>query len=214
MLEALTALLLTLALISLVAGVAARQRGLAEVLARRTEVVEARRVVRDLMDRTAASGGAVRRSDGVPTSGEVQVRLFAGWALPCGEGWWAYRGRRLPEAGRDSAWVVSSGGIVVVGVLALAARAECPGLQPEAEALRLQVDPATIDPVLIRVFEAGRFRLSDAFRYGRLDDPAQPLTGAVLDPAGSGFEISDAGFAAALQGTGDSTVVARKWPWR
>lgn len=209
--EALTALLLTLGLISLMGGFAVRHRRAADVVVRRSEVVEARRVIRDLLDDVVASGGLAMDADPTVREGEIAVRFFAGWARPCGPSQWAYRGRRLPEAGRDSAWILSPTGGTGVVAVSSASRGDCPRLMPGEDALELSLDPGAGPPVLLRIFEAGRFRLSDAFRYGRLSDPAQPLTGAVLDPRDSGLEWSRPGVGASVRGLGDSSVIARRW---
>ena len=79
--ETLTALLLTLLILTLLASLAVRQRRVGEILARRSEVVEARRVTRDLVELAVASGG-VRAVPG----DEMELRFFVGWALPCADG--------------------------------------------------------------------------------------------------------------------------------
>ncbi|HSG46676.1 MAG TPA: hypothetical protein VLA43_02560 [Longimicrobiales bacterium] len=204
--ETLTALLLTLLILMLLASLAVRQRSVGEILARRSEVVEARRVTRDLVELTVASGG-VRAAPG----DEMELRFFVGWALPCADGTWRYRGRRAPDPLRDSLWVVSAWGEVTVASLASVGGGECAGTDAGQPALRMEGDPALASPVLVRVFESGRFRLSDALRYGRIGDPAQPLTGAVLDPSVSALRILEGTVSLTARGKGDSATVRRSW---
>lgn len=212
--EALTALLLTLGLLSLIAGTALRHRDAGELLVRRSEVVEARRIARDMMSQAVAAGGVIPEPVSGGAAGELRVRFFAGWARLCAPGRWAYRGRRLPEQGRDSVWALSGTGRTWLATVASVSRGECPDLAAGEDALVLTVDPDAGDQVLLRVFEAGRFRLSDALRYGRLGDPAQPLTGAVLDPEDSRLEWSGPAFTISARGRGDSSVVSRGWTVR
>lgn len=204
--ETLTALLLTLLVLTLLTTLAARQRRAGEALVRRSEVVEARRVARDLID-LAVAGGGVR-----PVPGdELHLRFFVGWALPCGEGRWRYRGRRAPDPQRDSLWVVSARGDVSWVSLVWVGAGDCGQVDSASSVLELVGEPALSDPVLLRVFESGRFRLSDALRYGRTGDPAQPLTGAVLDPSKSGIRVSAGTIIVTAAGAGDSATVGRRW---
>lgn len=206
MVETLTALLLTLLILTLLLTLAVRQRKAGETLALRSEVVEARRVTRDLVE-LAVAGGGIR-----PAAGdELHLRFFVGWALPCSGGGWRYRGRRAPDPMRDSLWAVSAWGVVTVAALASVGEGECSDVDPGVRALTLGTDPVLAAPVLARVFEAGRYRLSDALRYGRTGDPAQPLTGAVLDPSGSGLRVSDGLVTLTARGKGDSATVGRRW---
>lgn len=204
--EALVALLLTLVTLALVARLAARQRAAGEVLARRSEVVEARRVARDLVDHALTSG--------TPWKGggdELQVRSFVGWAVRCPAGGWRYRGRRLPDPARDSLWVVGEAGRVRVTGLEASRGVACAAALPSEEALELDFEGGD-GTALVRVFESGRFRLGDALRYGRRGEAAQPLTGAVLDPAVSRIEVGGSTVTMTIRGRGDSSSVSRTWP--
>jgi hypothetical protein len=206
--EVLTALLLTLLLLGLLSGLAVRQQRAGDILARRTEVVEARRVARDLLD-AGVAGGGVRPLSG----GAVELRSFVGWALPCsGEGW-SYRGRRRPEPQRDSVWVVTAGGDVRTGRLLSVGAATCEPAAPGEASLALGFE-ADGSVALVRIFESGRYRLSDALRYGRTGDPAQPLTGAVLDPRASGAVVDSSHLTARVRGMNDSSLVMRRWRLR
>lgn len=207
--ETVTALVLTLGLVSLASGLAVQVRRVGENVVRRTEVVEARRVTRDLLDLAVAGGGG-RETPGA----ELQLRLFVGWARPCAGGGWHYRGRRRPHAQRDSLWAVSATGGVVVAALKSVREGGCETPTPGDHSLVLEADSAVAAPVLLRIFESGRFRLDDALRYGGTGDPAQPLTGAVLDPGVSGIEVDGGWVAATLRAEGDSAVIRRRWSLR
>jgi len=207
--ETVTALLLTLLILTLLLTLAVRQRKAGETLARRSEVVEARRVARDMVELAVAAGG-IR-----PVTGEeLYLRFFVGWALPCSEGGWRYRGRRAPDPVRDSVWAISAWGEVTVAALSSVSDGACGDTDPDVRGLTLGTDPVLAAPVLARVFEAGRFRLSDALRYGRTGDPAQPLTGAVLDPSASGIRVTDGVVTLTARGDRDSATVGRKWRFR
>ena len=65
--------------------------------------------------------------------------------------------------------------------------------------------------MLLRVFESVRYRLTDALRYGRTGDPAQPLTGAVLDPGASGIRVDSTGLTLAVRGAGADRTILRRW---
>ncbi|MDT8342694.1 MAG: hypothetical protein RQ751_14380 [Longimicrobiales bacterium] len=204
--EVLVALLLTLFLLGLMGGLAVRQRAAGETLMRRMEGVEARRVTRDLVGRTAEDGGGARMA-----GGELEARVFVGWAVPCAPDGWRYRGRRDPDPERDSLWVLGLDGGVSVHALTGAPGGGCDGLAGDERALRFEVEPPWAAPALVRVFEAGRFRLSDALRYGRRGTPAQPLTGAVLDPAGTDLTAEGSALAVRMRVAGDSLPAARRW---
>lgn len=207
--ETATALVLTLLLLALMTTLAMRQQAVGEQVARRTEVVEARRVTRDLLDFAAAAGGVHEfPGDAVP------LRFFVGWARPCGSGSWLYRGRRRPDPGRDSLWMASPWGEVRTAGLASVAQGSCEGAGPGEVALLLEADSLAGAAALLRVFESGRFRLTDALRYGRVGDPAQPLTEAALDPAASALHVSAGRMSVTIRGAGDSLSVARSWSLR
>lgn len=205
--EAIVSLLLTLGLLGLLSRLAVRQRGAGETLARRAEVVEARRVTRDLIAH-AVAGGVPRAG----TGGEVVVRSFVGWAIPCVGGGWRYRGRRLPDAERDSLWVVDGEGRVAVVELASSRNESCATALPGEEGVELVFEGG--GGALLRVFESGRFRLDDALRYGRIGEGAQPLTAAALDPGASRIQASATGLVVTMRGAGDSSSVSRAWPIR
>lgn len=180
--ETLVALLSTTGLLILMAGLVAHHQRATRILGDRIEGIEAARVARDLIS------GALAADPGARVDGATLfVRTFVGVAERCGETAWRYRGRRLPDPERDSLWSVTAGGTVQLTALRSAAQAECPDGSGNG-ALELGGEPLLAsDVVLVRVYEAGRFRVDDALRYGRVGTGAQPLTAAVLDPRRSGI---------------------------
>lgn len=207
MVETLVALLLTLALTALLARLAADHRAASQQLARRMEILEARRVARDLVGR-ALAGDLPGAAGG---EGELELRHPVGRARACPGGGWLYRGRRRPDPERDSLWTVSLHGSVRVVGLAAVRGSSCSDAPPGEEALELVPDTLLPPLVLVRVFERGRFRVSDAVRYGRTGTPPQPLTAAVLDPRGSWLERSPGGIVLRVRGEGDTATVQRIW---
>jgi hypothetical protein len=206
LLEGLLAVLLTLFLVGLLATMAARHRTATGTLTRRAEVMEARRVARDLIGLGIAGGGVASPGAGQ----ELWLRVFVGTGAPCGKGDWWYRGRRLPDPQRDSAWVVSAGGEVDALPVLSVGTGEC-GTDGSGQAVRLGLEAAGRGAVLIRVFERGRYRVGDAVRYGRTGSSAQPLTGAVLDPSGSSLAGDGDQVRLTVRGRGDSASVQRRW---
>lgn len=208
-LEILVALLLTLFMVGVLAGVAARHRRVGEILTRRTEVMEARRIARDLVANGLEGGGAAPR--GAPA--ELELRTFVGVGTPCDDGAWWWQGRRLPDPERDSAWAVSPGGRVrilpVLSVSSGACSQDSPG-----RGVRLDLGGSTPRPALLRLFEHGRYRVTDAIRYARTGSGFQPLTGAVLDPSASSLSRTGVGVHLRLRGWGDSSTVERSWSVR
>lgn len=206
LLEGLLALLLTLFLVGLLATLAARHRTATGTLTRRAEVMEARRVARDLIGLGIAGGGAASPGAGR----ELWLRIFVGTGTPCGGGDWWYRGRRLPDPQRDSAWIVSAGGDVHVLPVLSAGTGECV-TDGSGQAVRLGLEESGRGAVLVRVFEQGRYRVGDAVRYGRTGSSAQPFTAAVLDPSGSSLARDGDQVRLTVRGRGDSSSVQRRW---
>ncbi len=191
--ESLVALLLTTGLLILVGGLVVQHHKGARTLSHRIEGVESARVTRDLISLgLAADPGA--RVDG----SELFVRTFVGVAVPCGEAGWRYQGRRLPDPERDSLWSVTAAGTIRLAALT-AGRAGDSDDSAGARVLGLEADPPLSPEIrLVRVFESGRYRLDDAFRYGRVGSGAQPLSAAVLDPGRSGITRQGAGVTVSL----------------
>ena len=205
--ETAVALFLTLFLSVLLMKLAAGVRRGGEETIRRTEVAEARRVARDLLQETLA--GAVAP---LPPGPGASARFWVGWAVPCGGGVWAYRGRRRPAPERDSLWVVDAGGESRILGLAASAGGAC-SLSGEAAVVLEGEAAGLLDrAAMVRVFESGRVTLSDAFRYGRVGTAPQPLTATVLDPGASSLVTTDTGVEASLASRGESTPT--RWRWR
>lgn len=180
--EALVGLLLTAGLLIGMAGILVHQQRLVRALGIRIETVEAARMTRDLVSLAVAADPEAEVGPG-----GLAVRNFVGLGQGCGNGGWVYRGRRLPDPARDSLWLVSEAGRIRLARLVSVGEGQCASAV-EARVLDLEADPPlTADVGLFRVFESGRYRLDDAFRYGRRGSGAQPLTAPVLDPARSGI---------------------------
>ncbi|UCC23784.1 MAG: hypothetical protein JSU98_08580 [Gemmatimonadales bacterium] len=202
-------LLLTLFMVGVLAGVAARHRQAGEILTRRAEIMEARRIARDLVANGLAGGGAA----GPGLQAELELRTFVGVGTPCGDGAWWWRGRRLPDPERDSAWAVSQGGRVWVLPILSVSSGPCSQDSP-GRGVRLDLGGSTPRPVLLRLFEHGRYRVTDAVRYARTGSGFQPLTGAVLDPSTSSLSHTGATVHLRIRGRGDSSTVERSWSVR
>lgn len=188
----------------------AAQRRAAEGLRLRTELLDADRIVRTVLEAELAAG-LPGRDWALPEPGVVELRAFRGWGVACpgsapgDEVVVAYRGLRSPDPEKDSALVLNGSGRWLPA--ALAARTPlhgeaCPGVSgspaPGAGLERWRLDPAVADPVLARLFERGSYHLRDgSLRYRRGAGGRQPLTTAALDPDGSGLR----------SGVGDTTAL-------
>lgn len=204
--EVLLALLLTTVLLLLIGGVLINQRNTLTALTRRVEGAESARLTRDLISHAFAADPSLR-----VVGGELRVRTFVGSARRCGDGAWGYRGRRLPDPGRDSLWAVRGGGRIQVSALVARRGGSC---ADEAEGRPLDLVALPVlpeDVVLVRVFEAGRYRVDDALRYGRRGYGAQPLSAAVLDPARSGITRRQDGVSVSVMPTGAESGFERVW---
>lgn len=234
--ETLVALLLTTLLLGATVPLLGRWRGASERLNRAVEAMETERVVRDLLGLAAVSGGIpplgpLSPPAPAPGTNELRVRNLVGTAVACGGGTWWYRGVRLPDPVRDSvAWADEwgrngVGGLADVGPGTCAAPPGAPAGVP-GRGLRLSVEgeglvdgrvtqpagyaaPAT--PVLVRIFESGRYRITDALRYGRTGSSVQPLTEATLDPDSSRLGRSGRGVELQLRNRAGHTR-RRSWP--
>lgn len=215
MTELAVSLAVLLLLSALLAGLLARAAGQARTVSSRLETVEARRVTRDLLDHGVRAGGVLPGS-GAGDRDRVRLRSFVGHGEGCGDGVFAYRGRRRPDPARDSVWVLRDDGTWTVTATGPVRSGVCPpgpagGDRAGVELPELAPDRSGASPVVLRFFEPGRYTLSDALRYGRTGSPAQPLTGPVLDPSRSELESGQGEIRARVAGAGDSALVGRGW---
>lgn len=132
----------------------------------------------------------------VESDGTLRLRAFRGFARACGAPDAsgsvpvAWRGERLPVADRDSVLVLDVEGRWSAARLTRWREAEVGCLPGEGEREGwMSWNPTPAESViLVRLFEAGRYTLTDgAFRYARGGGGRQPLTPEVF-AAGSGFE--------------------------
>ena len=147
---------------------------------------DATRVVGLLMDLDAE--GIV----GSGRSGEVLVRAYRWWGVPCAAGRRggasvSWRGSRRPDPSKDSVWILSATGVPSVRRVSRVTRArDC----AEGSALHIEWQSDVVQPaVLLRGFERGGYTLDDAFRYRRGRGGAQPLTAAVFPPDSVGIVV-------------------------
>jgi len=204
-LEALVALLLGLLVtVAFTAVAVASLRGL-QALQGRSEALELVRTVWVVLDEELRQGRVEKNWD-VAASGEsVRLRAFRGMARICDtemddESDWvvAFRGRRLPDPGRDSLLVLGADG----GWRSFALEHVTPSSGCEAEVGEVVqrwrwssgVSPP---PVLARTFERGEYHLADgALRYRRGSAGRQPLTPERLSdessfrPIAGGVEVN------------------------
>jgi hypothetical protein len=195
--ELLLALLLSALLLGSVAHLLRVQMAAVRDLARRAEVLEAERLVRQIVPREVRVG-LPGRDWALGPSDDLSLRAFRVLLRPCpgpgveGTVEGTVEGLRAPDPAKDSALVLTSGGEWTPVAITGAERksAECrPG-----PGWRLSTDPGVPDPVLVRVFERGEYSLRDgALRYRRGRSGRQPLTAGVLDPASSGFRAGPRG---------------------
>jgi len=207
--EVAVALSVLLLLSALIAGLLGDAASGSHTVTSRLEVVEARRITRDLVDHGIRAGGA----SAVDSRG-LRVRNFVGHAEACGGGVLAYRGRRRPDPSRDSVWILRADGTQLVTPLEPIRWSPCPSPATGAEGLVLSwpaVDPRLPAPALVRIFEFGRYTVSDALRYGRAGSPAQPLTAPVLEATASGIQAVAGGVQVEVTGQTDTTGIARRW---
>ncbi len=110
---------------------------------------------------------------------EWAVRAYRWWGVPCatpggaGATVLAVSGLRQPDPQKDSLLLIDREGRSAVRALDRSSRSTaCAGLALEVSWL-----PADgLDPVLVRGFERGAYRIDRAFRYRRGLGGAQPLT--------------------------------------
>lgn len=223
--ETLVALSLTILLMGLLVPLLGRWRLAGARLARQVEALETERVVRDLVGLASSSGGL--RSAPDPDDGALAVRNYVATAVPCGDGVWRYRGVRAPDPERDSIAWTDGWGRTGVSALLGSGRSSCTGgaagggtgdgrwVEVEGFADPPVSTSGEVDrgssPVLLRVFEAGSYRLSDALRYGRTGTRPQPLTAVTLDPDSSA--VSHGGGAVEIRFT-SLDGVSRQRVWR
>lgn len=190
--EALVALLLSCFLLQLGSMVAVRVGRAVTVLAGRAERLGAARttawVLQQELDGARAALDVSR-----PSRDSMALRAFRGWAGPCttivGDGIIVrFRGVRSPDPDKDSVLVLDDAAQWRAYRL-LGADPLPSGCRPdEGAVLRLRLEHAPQQAVLLRIFEWGSYHLADGtFRYRLGSGGRQPLTPPVLDPAGSGL---------------------------
>lgn len=170
------------------------------VLAGRAEGLELVRTVWWVLDEELRPG--VTGRDWTPIAGTtLALRAFRGVARVCspvtGDGEWvvAYRGRRMPDPGRDSILVLGlDGGWRVFPLLASTSHSgpECsPSSAESVHRWRWDGAAPATGPVLARLFERGEYHLADrALRYRSGGGGRQPITPERIG-SGSGFRIRD-----------------------
>lgn len=147
------------------------------------EYLDALRVATDRIGRSVHAGGT---GIGRPLSDGLTHRAFRGSAVWCGDGW-LETGIRLPDPERDSVWWVVDSGEIRVADLVVREPGGCSGQGYQWRAENALGTPGfPVEGGVVRWFESARLRVDDAVRYGRLNQPAQPLTPAVL---GSGSHL-------------------------
>ncbi len=188
-LELLLALTLGAVVLGAFVGVLGGSLRWSESLVARAEGLEVIRTVWVVLDEELRPGIAGRDWD-VDGDGVLLLRAFRGVGRICGEveglDRWAvaYRGRRLPDPGRDSVLVLGDdGGWRSFELTGVDDGGEC-GQDPSHRSLVVRwSQPSAPPPVLIRVFESGEYHLADgAFRYRRGEGGRQPLTPERLAP--------------------------------
>ena len=189
----------------------AAQRLAANALMTRTEVLDASRISRVVLG-AEVGAGLPGRDWYLPSPGILDLRAFRGWGAVCPsmgevtEIVVAYRGLRSPDPEKDSVLILgSSSSWEAVGLAGRAvleegcpsAKGRVPGSGSRLE--RWTLDRSVVGPVVARLFERGRYHLTDgALRYQRGAAGRQPLTATVLDPVESGLEPLRGGVAVRL----------------
>lgn len=165
--------------------------------------------------------GLPGRDWAVTSERSVELRAFRGSARICGVegGRWAvaYRGLRLPDAERDSVLVLGmDGGWRAADLEGSWSGGTLCELDPgERARLLAWSELEAPEPVLVRVFERGRYSLEDrSFRYRRGEGGRQPLTPDRVGEA-SRFEPDPDGFRVWLEvvGHGPAPLTSRL-EWR
>jgi hypothetical protein len=135
----------------------------------------------------------------------LELRAFRGLGRVCGaaDGRWevAFRGLRVPDPARDSVLILGAdGGWRAAELTGSWAGGDACEPDPGEALRRLAWSPqGEIPPVLVRVFERGRYSLEDgAFRYLRGAGGRQPLTPERVGPQ-SRFEVEGTGFRVLLE---------------
>jgi len=169
-------------------------------LSGRSEGLEVVRTVWGVLDEELRPGMVGR--DWVPVTGTaLRLRAFRGVGRVCSpvagaEGWIvAYRGRRAPDAVRDSLLVLGEdGGWRAFALLSVARTSGCTPDPGESVYRMGWSGPAQgARPIFVRLFETGEYHLADgALRYRRGAGGRQPLTPERLG-AGSGFRALSGG---------------------
>lgn len=164
---------------------------------------EARRVVGLSLDLDA--GGVV----GAGGPDEVAVRAYRWWGAPCVVGAGGSSavlfatGSRGPDTGKDSLLLIDDVGRSFVRRLDSSRRSTACG----GGAIEVGWAPSIPrEPVLVRGFERGAYRIDAAFRYRRGAGGAQPLTAERFVPDSVGLRIDSSTIALRL-----APLPARRW---
>jgi hypothetical protein len=175
----------------------------------RSEFMEVQRLAPWVLELELA--GARAGIDWAEHADGLAVRAYRGWGLPCagpgnaddGDGLVVgYQGLRLPEPDKDSLQLTRADGLQrVVALTSVAALDPPPDVScpPEGRVLHLGWAEEALDETtgwpgagrvaFLRLFEHGLYAVDDAFRYRRGAGGRQPLTGSVLDAAGSSLRV-------------------------
>jgi len=186
----------------------------------RAEALELARTVWMILDAEVRPG--IPGRDWTLTSERaLELRAYRGVARVCGQedNRWAvaHRGLRAPDPDRDSVLVLGmDGGWRAADLEGSWAGGGSCALDPGEEARLMRWSGSgDVDPVLVRVFERGRYSLEDgSFRYRRGAGGRQPLTPDRVG-AGSRFDPEPPGFRIVLELDGRTTAdPGTRFEWR
>jgi hypothetical protein len=215
--ELLVALTLGVLLMTGVVGFVAASSRWADRISARADALELARTVWVVLDQELRPGVPLRDWR-LESERAVALRAFRGVGRVCGPagGRWAvaWRGLRVPDPARDSVLVLAvDGGWRAAPLLASSAGGTgCDLAEGESGRVLDWTGSADVDPVLVRVFEAGRYSLEDgAFRYRRGAGGRQPLTPERVRD-GSRFEAEGSGIRVFLEV--DAAGVAIPFGWK
>jgi hypothetical protein len=214
--ELLVALTLAILVLSGAVGFVVASLRWTDRVAARAEALEIARSIWMILDEELRPG-LPGRDWRLESEQAIELRAFRGVARVCGQdgGRWAvaWRGARAPDPARDSVLVLGTDG----GWRAAPLNGSWSGGQGcvllPGEAARLLDWSGAVDPipVLVRIFESGRYSLEDgAFRYRRGGGGRQPLTPERVGPS-SRFEVDGPGLRVVLEIDGAGVEIPFEW---